>query len=112
MAKSNGKRSGRGRLSWDGRLGRRVRNAVLAGAMQGDQVGLLADVELGLLAPQTTLGLGHSHALLPGDLHAASSLGHRPGGRERATGSPPTITLPTAGTHRVHPYLHHIARKS
>ena len=31
--------------------------------MQGDQVGLLTDVELGLLAPQAALGLRHSHPL-------------------------------------------------
>jgi hypothetical protein len=38
--------------------------AVLTGFRQGDQVCFLARVELGLLAPQPTLGLGDSHALL------------------------------------------------
>ncbi len=45
--------------------------------MQGDHVGLLADVQLGLLAPQPALGLGDSHPL-PGTEpdEVALELGH------------------------------------
>jgi hypothetical protein len=41
-----------------GKLG----GAVVAGFVQGDEVGFLASVQLGLLTPQPTFRIGNSHA--------------------------------------------------